>query len=114
MGFLNPASQVRVLEGALFRRKRTLLNELFGSFEGVFFMPDSGFLLIDCLDLFLLDRRAQNLADKSIDIYRRRLRGFVLWCTENDLQFITIVTSTMLVSAMPPQFRRRPGHHFRE
>lgn len=51
-------------------------------------MPDSGFLLIDCLDLFLLDRRAQNLADKSIDIYRRRLRGFVLWCTENDLHHI--------------------------
>ncbi|MCB0111892.1 MAG: tyrosine-type recombinase/integrase [Caldilineaceae bacterium] len=43
-------------------------------------MPKKRFLLADALDIFLLDREAQNLAPLSLRTYRARLGRFVEWC----------------------------------
>lgn len=57
-------------------------------------MPfDSRFLLIDALDLFLLDREAQNLAQKSLTTYRYRLTKFATWCNGQGLTQIDCLTS---------------------
>lgn len=57
-------------------------------------MPvDSRFLLVDALDLFLLDREAQNLAEKTLTTYRYRLTRFATWCNEQSFNTLGTLTS---------------------
>jgi site-specific recombinase XerD len=48
--------------------------------------------LNDALDLFLLDREAQNLAEKTLHTYRVRLTKFVAWCREQGVSAIDDLT----------------------
>lgn len=52
------------------------------------------FLLADAVDLFLLDREAQNLAQKSLTTYRSRLTRFVTWCNAHSLAAAADLTPT--------------------
>lgn len=56
-------------------------------------MPASQrFLLTDAVDLFLLDREAQNLAPKSLTTYRYRLTKFVTWGNARNLAAVADLT----------------------
>lgn len=57
-------------------------------------MAKQRFSLCDALELFLLDREAQNLADKTLKTYRLRLGRFVAWCTDHSLTDVADLTST--------------------
>ena len=58
-------------------------------------MPaDIRFTLTDALDLFLLDREAQNLAQKSLTTYRSRLTKFITWCNAHSLTAVADLTPT--------------------
>ena len=60
----------------------------------VFVLIKQRFLLTDALDLFLLDREAQNLAYKTLTTYRLRLSRFVAWCNGQSLTDVAELTST--------------------
>jgi len=51
-------------------------------------------LLTDALELFLLDREAQNLAQKTLKTYRARLAKFVTWCDDQGLATVGDLTTT--------------------
>lgn len=51
------------------------------------------FLLTDALDLFLLDREAQNLAQKTLTTYRARVTKFVTWCNNQGFSKVSSLTS---------------------
>lgn len=57
-------------------------------------MAKQRFSLSDALDLFLLDREAQNLADKTLKTYQLRLSRFVAWCNGQSLTEVADLTST--------------------
>lgn len=57
-------------------------------------MAKQRFSLSDALELFLLDREAQNLAVKTLGTYRLRLGRFVAWCAGQSLTDVADLTST--------------------
>lgn len=57
-------------------------------------MAKQRFSLSDALDLFLLDREAQNLAGKTLKTYKLRLSRFVAWCADQSLTEVADLTST--------------------
>lgn len=52
------------------------------------------FALADAVDLFFLDREAQNLAPKTIHTYRDRLTSFTRWCNDHGVTLLGDLTST--------------------
>ena len=61
---------------------------------GLFLLAAKRFTLTDAVDLFLLDREAQNLAAKSLTTYRVRLTRFVSWCNDQGITAIDDLTTT--------------------
>jgi len=58
-------------------------------------MPaDPKFLLTDAMELFLLDREAQNLAQKTLITYRARVTKFITWCNDQGITTIDDLTTT--------------------
>lgn len=57
-------------------------------------MMQQRFCLADALELFLLDREAQNLAEKTLKTYRARLTKFVAWHNDQGLAMVDDLTTT--------------------
>lgn len=51
-------------------------------------------LIADALAAFLLDREAQNLTEKTLTTYQRRLSRFVAWCTDQGLTTVDAISTT--------------------
>lgn len=50
--------------------------------------------ITEALNLFLLDREAQNLAEKSLKTYSKRLTKFIDWCIARDVRAVDTLNMT--------------------